>query len=145
MPGREQRLLADAVRGAIRETDRALTRRGLLDDGQVFGRVLGEQARAHANQGRHLQLPAFPEGPPIKALRAWLDALENFTAVPRLLICIDEFERLASLSPGHGQDLRQFMALLRATILRRRRVLDESGELLVPVFGRWLREHEGAS
>ncbi|MEF8704732.1 MAG: toll/interleukin-1 receptor domain-containing protein [Candidatus Accumulibacter sp. UW26] len=42
LPRREQRLLADAGRGAMRETDGALTRRGLLDDGQVFGRVLGE-------------------------------------------------------------------------------------------------------
>lgn len=42
LPRREQRLLADVGRGAMRETDRALTRRGLLDDGQVFGRVLGE-------------------------------------------------------------------------------------------------------
>ncbi len=87
-----------------------------------FYRALAEQARVQADQDRRLKLPAFPEGPPIKALRAWLDALENFTAVPRVLICIDEFERLASLFPGQGQDLLQFMGLLRATIQHRRRV-----------------------
>ncbi|MEF8771023.1 ATP-binding protein [Candidatus Accumulibacter contiguus] len=88
----------------------------------AFYRALAEQARVQADQDRRLQLPAFPEGPPIEALRVWLDALENFTAVPRVLICIDEFERLASLFPGQGQDLLQFMGLLRATIQHRRRV-----------------------
>ncbi|WP_273703160.1 ATP-binding protein, partial [Candidatus Accumulibacter vicinus] len=88
----------------------------------AFYRALAEQARVQADQDRHLELPAFPEGPPIEALRVWLDALENFTAVPRVLICIDEFERLASLFPGQGQDLLQFMGLLRATIQHRRRV-----------------------
>ncbi len=39
---REQGLLANAWREAMWETDRSLTRRGLLDDGQVFGRVLGD-------------------------------------------------------------------------------------------------------
>lgn len=88
----------------------------------AFYRALAERARRQADQDRGLRLPAFPDGPPIEALRAWLDALEEFDAVPRFLICIDEFERLAALFPGEGQDLLQFMGLLRATIQHRRRV-----------------------
>ncbi len=88
----------------------------------AFYRALAERARRQADQDRGLRLPAFPDGPSIEALRAWLDALEEFDAVPRFLICIDEFERLAALFPDEGQDLLQFMGLLRATIQHRRRV-----------------------
>jgi hypothetical protein len=107
-----------------------------------FYRALAEQARRQARQDRGLDLPAFPEGSPIEALRAWLDALEQFPGVARFLICIDEFERLPSLFPGkggelvttdglftiedmrpsRGRELLQFMGLLRATIQNRRRV-----------------------
>lgn len=107
-----------------------------------FYRALAEQARRQARQDRGLDLPAFPEGSPIEALRAWLDALEQFPGVARFLICIDEFERLPSLFPGkggelassdglftipdmrpsQGRELLQFMGLLRATIQNRRRV-----------------------
>ncbi len=107
-----------------------------------FYRALAEQARRQARQDRGLDLPGFPEGAPIEALRAWLDALEQFPGVARFLICIDEFERLPSLFPGQGgelassdglftipdmrpsrgRELLQFMGLLRATIQNRRRV-----------------------
>jgi len=39
-----------------------------------------------------------------------------------ILICIDEFERLARLLQSSGNELLQFMGLLRATIQHRRRV-----------------------
>ncbi len=89
---------------------------------EAFYRSLAEQARKQAFLDRRLSLPAFPEGPPIEALRAWLDALEQFPGVSRFLICIDEFERLPSLFPGQGRELLQFMGLMRATIQHRRRV-----------------------
>jgi energy-coupling factor transporter ATP-binding protein EcfA2 len=88
----------------------------------VFYRALAEQARVQADRDRRLRLPAFPDGAPIEALRAWFDALENLADAPRILICIDEFERLASLFPASGNELLQFMGLLRATIQHRRRV-----------------------
>lgn len=88
----------------------------------VFYRALAEQARVQAERDRRLRLPAFPDGAPIEALRAWFDALENLADAPRILICIDEFERLASLFPASGNELLQFMGLLRATIQHRRRV-----------------------
>lgn len=87
-----------------------------------FYRALADQARRQAQADRQLDLPAWPERPPIEGLRVWLDSLEQFAAIPRILICIDEFERLESLFPGQRQELLQFMGLLRATIQHRRRV-----------------------
>ena len=92
------------------------------DSPAAFYRALAEQATRQARDERRLQLPAWPEGQPIEALKTWLDTLEQFDGIPRILICIDEFERLEQLFPGQGRDLLQFMGLLRATIQHRRRV-----------------------
>lgn len=109
---------------------------------EALYRALARRAREQAYQDRRLSLPEFPNGLPIEALQAWLDALEVFPGVARFLICIDEFEGLETLFPGEradldssdgrsgvratGQaqrrDLLQFMGLMRATIQHRRRV-----------------------
>lgn len=88
----------------------------------AFYQALARRAREQALRERRLELPVLPEGAPIEALGQWLEALEHFTAAPRILICIDEFERLENLFPGELRELLQFMGLMRATIQHRRRV-----------------------
>lgn len=88
----------------------------------AFYAALVRQASEQAFADRRLRLPPLLPGAPIEALRAWLQALEEMADAPRFLVCIDEFERLPSLFPSTGNELLQFMGLLRATIQHRRRV-----------------------
>lgn len=61
---------------------------------------------------------------PLEAAREWLEALEQRPGDERVLLCLDEFERLeeAVTSEEQRQQLVQVMGLLRATIQHRRRV-----------------------
>jgi hypothetical protein len=88
----------------------------------AFYAALVRQASEQAAADRRLRLPPLPAGAPIEALRAWMQALEEMADAPCFLVCIDEFERLPSLFPSTGNELLQFMGLLRATIQHRRRV-----------------------
>lgn len=109
---------------------------------QAFYQALARRARQQALRERRLELPPLPEGPPIEALGQWLEALENFATAERILICIDEFERLEHLFPGEPRDLLQFMGLMRATIQHRRRVrLLVSGAAPSDEMGRLWNDH----
>ncbi len=61
----------------------------------------------------------------LEAARDWLEALEQRPGRDRVLLCLDEFERLEEVvgeKPETKQQLVQLMGLLRATIQHRRRV-----------------------
>ena len=58
----------------------------------------------------------------MEAAARWLDRLEEIAGSRRILLAIDEFERLEELFPGSRQELLQLMGLLRATIQHKRRV-----------------------
>ncbi len=88
----------------------------------AFYQALARTAQEQAQRSHSLKLPAFPEGMPIEALKLWFDQLEQFAAANRILICIDEFERLETLFPDQGRELLQLMGLLRATIQHCRRL-----------------------
>ena len=73
-------------------------------------------------QQRRLELPAFPNELPFKAISQWFASLEDFGKKQdhRILLCIDEFERLETYFPGDKRDLLKLMGLFRATIQHRR-------------------------
>lgn len=52
----------------------------------------------------------------------WLESLDDLPGGLRVLLCIDEFERLESLFPGSRQELLQLLGLIRATIQHRQRI-----------------------
>ncbi len=58
----------------------------------------------------------------LEAAARWLDQLESLDGGGRILLCIDEFERLEDLYPGDRRELLQLMGLIRATIQHKRRV-----------------------
>jgi len=85
----------------------------------AFWSKLAEQAAIQAKRERRIDLPALPNGPPIEAAAAWLEKLDQLTGGRRVLIAIDEFERLEDLFPGSRQEFLQLMGLFRATIQHR--------------------------
>jgi hypothetical protein len=95
------------------------------DTPAAFYQALAQAAQTQALHQRRVHLPVLPDestGSPIEVLKQWFTQLENFTEVSRILICIDEFERIETLFPDHGRQLQQFMGLLRATIQDCRRL-----------------------
>ena len=56
----------------------------------------------------------------MEAAAAWLEMLDKLPSGQRVLIAIDEFERLEDLFPGSRQEFLQLMGLFRATIQHRR-------------------------
>ena len=100
----------------------------------AFYQALAHTAQTQAQRSHRLSLPALTLKPtpaptqdaqsaPIEALKQWLDQLEHFSTQHRILICIDEFERLETLFPAtEGRELLQLMGLFRATIQHGRRV-----------------------
>jgi hypothetical protein len=88
----------------------------------AFWNKLAEQARIQAKLERRVDLPALPEGPPMEAAAQWLEKLDQLPRGRRVLIAIDEFERLQDLFPGSRQEFLQLMGLFRATIQHRRGV-----------------------
>jgi hypothetical protein len=87
-----------------------------------FWKNLADKTLIQAKMQRRIDLPALPEGPPMQAANRWLEELDNLPTGRRVLIAIDEFERLESLFPFSRQELLQLMGLLRATIQHRRNV-----------------------
>ena len=65
----------------------------------AFWRKLAEQAIIQAKRERRVELPPLPDGPPIEAAEAWLEKLDQLPGGHRVLIAIDEFERLEELFP----------------------------------------------
>ena len=92
------------------------------DSPAAFFQALARQAREQARRDRRLDLPPLPDGPPFEAGAAWFQTLETLAGDHRILICIDEFERLETLFPGDRRQLWQLMGLFRATIQHRRRL-----------------------
>jgi len=88
----------------------------------AFWNKLTEQALNEAKLQRRVGLPPLPAGPPIEAAAAWLEKLDQLPDGRRVLIAIDEFERLEDLFPGSHREFLQLMGLFRATIQHRRRV-----------------------
>jgi hypothetical protein len=87
-----------------------------------FWKNLAEQAMIQAKTQRRIDLPTLPAGPPMEAANAWLELLDHLPNGRRVLIAIDEFERLENLFPFSKQELLQLMGLLRGTIQHRRNV-----------------------
>lgn len=85
----------------------------------AFWTKLAEQASNQAKRERRIELPVLPDGPPIEAAAAWLEKLDQLPGGRRVLIAIDEFERLEDLFPGSRQEFLQLMGLFRATIQHR--------------------------
>jgi hypothetical protein len=88
----------------------------------AFWNKLAEQALVQAKLQRRIDLPPLPAGPPMEAAAAWLEQLDQVPDSRRVLIAIDEFERLEDLFPGSRQEFLQLMGLFRATIQHRKRV-----------------------
>jgi hypothetical protein len=88
----------------------------------AFWGKLAEQARIQAKLDRRAELPPLPDGPPMEAASRWLKMLDQLPGGRRVLIAIDEFERLQDLFPGSRQEFLQLMGLFRATIQHRRGV-----------------------
>ena len=88
----------------------------------AFWNKLAEQALNQAKLHRRVDLPPLPDSPPMEAAAAWLEKLDQLPDNRRVLIAIDEFERLEDLFPGSRQEFLQLMGLFRATIQHRRRV-----------------------
>lgn len=93
-----------------------------VDSPGGFFRALSRAAAEQARRTRQVTLPGLPEGSPFESGTAWLQALEDAAGDRRILICIDEFERLEELFPGERGDLVKLMGLFRATIQHRRKV-----------------------
>jgi hypothetical protein len=93
-----------------------------MDTPMDFFQALAKRAKEQAQQDRRLDLPPLPDALPFKALSQWFENLEKLgkTQGHRILLCIDEFERLETHFPGDKTDLLKFMGLLRATIQHRR-------------------------
>ena len=88
----------------------------------AFWNKLAEQALIQAKLYRRAELPKLPDGPPMEAAATWLDKLDQLPNGRRVLIAIDEFERLQDLFPGSKLEFLQLMGLFRATIQHRRGV-----------------------
>lgn len=88
----------------------------------AFFQALAQRAQEQAHRDRRLELPSLPGGDPFEAARRWLEMLDQLAGERRILICIDEFERLEDLFRGERQELLTLMGLFRATIQHRRRV-----------------------
>jgi hypothetical protein len=88
----------------------------------AFWNKLAEQALIQAKLYRRAELPKLPDGPPMEAAAEWLAKLDQLPNGRRVLIAIDEFERLQDLFPGSKRELLQLMGLFRATIQHRRGV-----------------------
>lgn len=93
-----------------------------VDSPAGFFRALYDTAREQARRNYRLTLPLFPDGSPFEAGSAWLRSLDAFAENRRILLCIDEFERLETLFPGDKSDLLKLMGLFRATIQHRRKL-----------------------
>src|SRR5262249_10280468 len=93
-----------------------------IDSPAAFFAALERRAREQARRDRQIDLPKLPEGTPFEAGSRWLELLDEQVGPLRILLCLDEFERLESLFPGSRRELLQVMGLLRATIQHRRRI-----------------------
>ncbi len=87
-----------------------------------FFDALVRRARQQLREQRRLEIPELEGDKSFESAAQWLDQLDTLPGVNRILISIDEFERLESLFPGDRRDLLRLMGMFRATIQHRRKV-----------------------
>ena len=87
-----------------------------------FFDALVRRARQQLREQRRLEIPGLEGDKSFESAAQWLDQLDTLPDVNRILISIDEFERLESLFPGDRRDLLRLMGMFRATIQHRRKV-----------------------
>ncbi len=87
-----------------------------------FFEALVRRAREQVRAQRGLDLPGLEGGSTFESATRWFDQLDAVSEVNRVLVSIDEFERLESLFPGERRDLLRLMGLFRATIQHRHKV-----------------------
>ncbi|MCW5213466.1 hypothetical protein VU04_11220, partial [Desulfobulbus sp. TB] len=87
-----------------------------------FFQRLNQCAHEAARKQGCTDFPILGQGPCFDEAIEWFDSLESFGQEHgfRILLCIDEFERLESLFPGKRTELIRLMSLFRATIQHRR-------------------------
>jgi hypothetical protein len=88
----------------------------------AFFNALAGQAQVQARRDRRVTIPPLPDGPPIESAAVWFKSLEEGAGNNRVLIAIDEFERLEEIFGGDRRELVAIMGLFRATIQHRRKV-----------------------
>lgn len=93
-----------------------------VDSPTAFFKALERRVLEQTRRDRRLALPRLPEGPPFETAAHWLEALDECAGDRRILIAIDEFERLEDLFPGDRRELLKLMGLFRATIQHRRKL-----------------------
>lgn len=89
---------------------------------QQFFANVARRVAEQARRERELTVPPLPAGADIDEFSRWLEQLDDALGQRRLLLCIDEFERLPDLYPGDRRALLQLMGLLRATVQNRRNI-----------------------
>lgn len=87
-----------------------------------FFSAIASRAAEQARRERDLVLPKLAPNPDITAFAQWLEQVDAALGSRRLLLCIDEFERLPDLFPGDRRSLLQLMGLFRATVQNRRNI-----------------------
>lgn len=87
-----------------------------------FFSAIASRAAEQARRERDLVLPKLAPNPDITAFAQWLEQVDTALGSRRLLLCIDEFERLPDLFPGDRRSLLQLMGLFRATVQNRRNI-----------------------
>jgi serine/threonine protein kinase len=93
-----------------------------VDTPAAFFEALERQARDQAKRDRGIDLPRLEPGPVFSSAMNWMKSLDEIPRDLRVLICIDEFERLEDLFPGSNQDLLRLMGVFRGTIQHRRKL-----------------------
>ena len=93
-----------------------------VDSTQSFFEAICRQAREQARRDRRIDLPGLANGATFSSAMEWFQELDAIPGNFRILLCVDEFERLEDLFPGNRQDLLRLMGLFRATIQHRRKL-----------------------
>jgi energy-coupling factor transporter ATP-binding protein EcfA2 len=93
-----------------------------IDSPGAFFSALERRAREQVRRDRQHDLPRLPEGSPFETGSRWIESLDEWAGDRRILLCLDEFERLESLFPGSQRELLQLLGLLRGTIQHRRHI-----------------------
>jgi hypothetical protein len=89
---------------------------------QSFLTSLHKQVLEQSTRDRRIAIPNAAKGDLIETTALWFEELEKAAGERRILICIDEFERLEGLFGGEHKQLLQLLGLFRATIQHRRKL-----------------------